>query len=69
VVSTWLGDHQGRPSAPLSRRVKVSKYEVLKNMLQLQLQSLGLYFICLERYTFAPIIHGTACVIGHCFTF
>ena len=33
---TWLSDHQGRPSAPLSRCVKVSKYGALTNLLQLQ---------------------------------
>jgi hypothetical protein len=32
VVSTWLGDHQGRPSAPLSRCIKVSKYGALTNI-------------------------------------
>ena len=39
VVGTWLGDHQGRSSAPLSRCVKVSKYGVLINILQLRLES------------------------------
>ena len=37
VASTWLGDHQGRPSAPLIRCVKPSKYEALTNTLELEL--------------------------------
>ena len=35
VASTWLGDHQGRPSAPLIRCIKPSKYGALANTLEL----------------------------------
>ena len=34
VASTWLGDHQGRPSAPLIQCVKPSKYGALANTLE-----------------------------------
>jgi hypothetical protein len=33
---TWLGDHHGRSSAPVSRCIQVSKYGALTNILQLQ---------------------------------
>ena len=38
VASTWLGDHQRRPSAPLNRCQEVSKCGTLTHILQLQLQ-------------------------------
>ena len=38
VVSTWLGDHQGRPSAPLIRCIKPSKYKALTNTKELELE-------------------------------
>ena len=34
VASTWLGDHQERPSAPLIRCVKPSKFGALTNTLE-----------------------------------
>ena len=37
VANTWLGDHQGRPSASLTRCVKPSKYGALTNTLDLEL--------------------------------
>ena len=37
MASTWLGDHQGRPSAPLIRWVdQLSKYGALTNILPLR---------------------------------
>ena len=37
VTITWLGDHQGRPSALLIRCVKPSKYGALTDTLELEL--------------------------------
>ena len=37
LVLGCMGDHQGRPSAPLIRRVKPSKYGALTNTLELDL--------------------------------
>ena len=36
VASTWLGGHHGKPSAPLIRCVKPSKYRAITNILDLE---------------------------------
>ena len=38
VATTWLSDHQGKPTAPLIRCVKPSKYGALTDTLELQLE-------------------------------
>ena len=43
VASTWLGDHQGRPSAPTNslHRLHTARYQVHRLQLQLQFTTLS----------------------------
>ena len=74
VASTWLGDHQGRPSAPLIRCVKPSKYGALTNTLELDLELYYYYKYLLVRLheferqshlRFFTIVNDLTCVINH----
>ena len=61
-LAIWLGDHQGRPSAPLSPYVKVSKYGALTNILQLQL---GVEYNKEQYFSFDYYINIMVCDDAH----